>query len=102
MEPIARTAYARRKPLSFEAAVTEGLRRYVHGDKNYSGLMTKKFGPRPFEGFLVVQRAVRCRQSSDCSVFRSKNQDPTTTISNGNSPRPNVQRLDLSADDPSN
>ena len=44
----------------------------MHGDKNYSGLMTKKFGPRPFEGFLVVQRAVRCRQSSDCSVFRSK------------------------------
>ncbi|HJG64698.1 replication initiation protein [Corynebacterium stationis] len=41
VEPITRTEYARRKPLSFAAAVTEGLRRYVHGDKNYSGLMTK-------------------------------------------------------------
>lgn len=39
--PITRTEYARRKPLAFAAAVTEGLRRSVDGDKGYSGLMTK-------------------------------------------------------------
>lgn len=40
-EPITRTEYARRKPLAYAAAVTEGLRRSVDGDKGYSGLMTK-------------------------------------------------------------
>lgn len=39
--PIPRTEYARRKPLAFAAAVTEGLRRAVDGDKGYSGLLTK-------------------------------------------------------------
>lgn len=39
--PITRTEYARRKPLAYAAAVTEGLRRSVDGDKSYSGLMTK-------------------------------------------------------------
>src|SRR5699024_6003798 len=36
-----RTEYAHRKPLAYAAAVTEGLRRSVNGDKSYSGLMTK-------------------------------------------------------------
>lgn len=40
-EPITRTEYARRKPLAYAAAVTEGLRRSVGGDKSYSGLMAK-------------------------------------------------------------
>lgn len=40
-EPFTRTEYARRKPLAFAAAVTEGLRRRVDGDKAYSGLITK-------------------------------------------------------------
>lgn len=40
-EPITRTEYARRKPLAFAAAVTEGLRRSVDGDRAYSGLVTK-------------------------------------------------------------
>lgn len=40
-EPVTRTEYARRKPLAFAAAITEGLRRSVDGDKAYSGLMTK-------------------------------------------------------------
>lgn len=40
-EPITRTEYARRKPLAFAAAVTEGLRRSVDGDTGYSGLLTK-------------------------------------------------------------
>ena len=40
-EPITRTEYARRKPLAYAAAITEGLRRSVDGDKSYSGLMTK-------------------------------------------------------------
>lgn len=40
-EPITRTEYARRKPLVYAAAVTEGLRRALDGDKGYSGLMTK-------------------------------------------------------------
>lgn len=40
-EPITRTEYARRKPLAFAAAVTEGLRRSVDGDAGYSGLLTK-------------------------------------------------------------
>lgn len=40
-EPVTRTEYARRKPLAYAAAVTEGLRRSVDGDKAYSGLMTK-------------------------------------------------------------
>lgn len=39
--PFARTEYARRKPLTFAAAVTEGLRRKVDGDRGYSGLITK-------------------------------------------------------------
>ncbi len=39
--PFTRTEYARRKPLAFAAAVTEGLRRRVDGDKGYSGLITK-------------------------------------------------------------
>lgn len=40
-EAITRTEYARLKPLVYAAAVTEGLRRSVDGDKGYSGLMTK-------------------------------------------------------------
>nr|WP_011114840.1 replication initiation protein [Rhodococcus sp. B264-1]AAD43817.1 putative theta replicase [Rhodococcus rhodochrous]AAP58733.1 putative theta replicase [Rhodococcus sp. B264-1] len=40
-EPFTRTEYARRKPLAYAAAVTEGLRRAVEGDIGYSGLMTK-------------------------------------------------------------
>ena len=39
--PFTRTEYARRKPLAFAAAVVEGLRRRVDGDKGYSGLITK-------------------------------------------------------------
>lgn len=39
--PFARTEYARRKPLAYAAAVTEGLRRSVDGDRGYSGLITK-------------------------------------------------------------
>jgi hypothetical protein len=38
---FARTEYAKRKPLAYAAAITEGLRRAVDGDKGYSGLMTK-------------------------------------------------------------
>lgn len=40
-EPITRTEYAHRKPLAYAAAVVEGLRRSVDGDRGYSGLMTK-------------------------------------------------------------
>lgn len=40
-EPVTRTEYARRAPLAYAAAVTEGLRRAVDGDKAYSGLLTK-------------------------------------------------------------
>nr|CAA72653.1 putative Rep protein [Brevibacterium linens] len=40
-EPVTRTEYARRKPLAYAAAVTEGLRRSVDGGKGYSGLITK-------------------------------------------------------------
>lgn len=40
-EPFTRTSYAHRKPLAYAAAVTEGLRRSVDGDRAYSGLMTK-------------------------------------------------------------
>ncbi len=39
--PFSRTEYARRAPLAFAAAVTEGLRRSVDGDQGYSGLITK-------------------------------------------------------------
>lgn len=39
--PIPRTEYAKRKPLAYAAAITEGLRRSVDGDASYSGLMTK-------------------------------------------------------------
>ncbi len=55
-EPVTRTEYARRRPLAYAAAVTEGLRRAVDGDKGYNGLLTKNpthddwqthwFGPR--------------------------------------------------------
>jgi hypothetical protein len=38
---VTRTEYARRKPLRYAAAVTEGLRRALDGDAGYSGLMTK-------------------------------------------------------------
>lgn len=40
-EAVTRTEYARRKPLAYAAAVTEGLRRALDGDSAYSGLMTK-------------------------------------------------------------
>ncbi|MFI5808342.1 replication initiation protein [Streptomyces sp. NPDC051561] len=40
-EAVTRTEYARRKPLAYAAAVTEGLRRAMDGDAAYSGLMTK-------------------------------------------------------------
>lgn len=40
-EPVTRTEYARRKPLAYAAAVTEGLRRATDGDAAYSGLITK-------------------------------------------------------------
>src|SRR5699024_6242904 len=40
-EPFTRTEYAKRKPLAYAAAVTEGLRRSVEGDKGYSGLIPK-------------------------------------------------------------
>ncbi len=40
-EAVTRTEYARRKPLAYAAAVVEGLRRSVDGDKGYSGLITK-------------------------------------------------------------
>jgi len=40
-EPVTRTEYARRKPLAYAAAVTEGLRRSMNGDAGYSGLITK-------------------------------------------------------------
>jgi hypothetical protein len=39
--PFSRTEYARRKPLAYAAAITEGLRRSCDGDKGYSGLITK-------------------------------------------------------------
>lgn len=39
--PFPRTEYARRKPLAYAAAVTEGLRRALDGDRGYSGLLTK-------------------------------------------------------------
>lgn len=40
-EPVTRTEYARRKPLAYAAAITEGLRRSADGDVGYSGLITK-------------------------------------------------------------
>ncbi|MFD6113762.1 replication initiation protein [Streptomyces yangpuensis] len=40
-EAVTRSEYARRKPLAYAAAVTEGLRRALDGDAAYSGLMTK-------------------------------------------------------------
>lgn len=40
-EPVTRTEYAHRAPLAYAAAVTEGLRRALDGDKAYSGLLTK-------------------------------------------------------------
>ncbi len=39
--PVTRTEYAKRKPLAYAAAVAEGLRRSVDGDRGYSGLITK-------------------------------------------------------------
>ena len=41
IEAVTRTEFGSRKALAFAAAVTEGLRRSVDGDKGYSGLMTK-------------------------------------------------------------
>lgn len=39
--PVTRTEYASRKATAYAAAVTEGLRRSVDGDRGYSGLITK-------------------------------------------------------------
>ena len=39
--PFARTEYAKRKPLAYATAITEGLRRSVDGDRVYSRLLTK-------------------------------------------------------------
>jgi hypothetical protein len=51
---IARTEYARRKPLAYASAVTEGLRRSCDGDKAYSGLMTKNPLHESWESELVT------------------------------------------------
>lgn len=40
-EPVTRTEYGSRKATAYAAAVVEGLRRSVDGDRAYSGLMTK-------------------------------------------------------------
>lgn len=53
--PFARTEYARRKPLAYAAAVTEGLRRSCDGDTGYSGLMTKNPLHDAWEAELVTE-----------------------------------------------
>lgn len=55
-EPVTRTEYARRKPLAFAAAVTEGLRRSVDGDAGYSGLMTKNPGHAAWEAYWLTDQ----------------------------------------------
>lgn len=40
-EPVTKTERAHLKPLTYAAAITEGLRRAVDGDVGYSGLLTK-------------------------------------------------------------
>lgn len=52
-EPVTRTEYARRKPLAYAAAITEGLRRSVDGDKGYSGLLTKNPTHQAWESHLI-------------------------------------------------
>lgn len=39
--PVTRTEYAHRKPLLYAAAVSEGLRRAVNGDRGYAGVLMK-------------------------------------------------------------
>lgn len=53
-EPVTRTEYARRKPLAYAAAVTEGLRRSTDGDKAYSGLITKNPEHPAWEGHWLT------------------------------------------------
>lgn len=55
-EPVTRTEYAHRKPLAYAAAVTEGLRRSVDGDKGYSGLMTKNPTHEHWEAHWITDR----------------------------------------------
>lgn len=55
-EPITRTEYARRKPLAYAAAVTEGLRRSVDGDAGYSGLITKNPEHASWEAHWLTDR----------------------------------------------
>lgn len=54
-EPVTRTEYARRKPLAYATAVTEGLRRSVDGDKGYSGLLTKNPTHHAWESHLIQE-----------------------------------------------
>ena len=53
-EPVTRTEYAKRKPLAYATAITEGLRRSVDGDKGYSGLMTKNPEHQSWEAHWVT------------------------------------------------
>ena len=53
-EPVTRTEYAKRKPLAYATAITEGLRRSVDGDKGYSGLMTKNPEHRSWEAHWLT------------------------------------------------
>ena len=55
-EPITRTEYARRKPLAYAAAITEGLRRSVDGDAGYSGLITKNPEHASWEAHWLTDR----------------------------------------------
>ena len=61
-EPITRTSYAKRKPLAFAAAVTEGLRRSVDGDKGYSGLMTKNPDHAAWDAHWMTDRLYSLRE----------------------------------------
>ena len=53
-EPITRTEYAKRKPISLGAAVVEGLRRSVDADAGYSGLITKNLTHAAWEAHWIT------------------------------------------------
>lgn len=61
-EPVTRTERARLKPLTYAAAVVEGLRRAVDGDAAYSGLLTKNPIHEDWETLWLGDRLRSLRQ----------------------------------------
>lgn len=64
--PFSRVEYARRKPVTFANAITEGLRRSVDGDKGYSGFLTKNPVNPAWEAMTFTRQRYEMRYLAGC------------------------------------